>query len=315
MYEILGKRVIITGSESMVGKVVSKEIARLGGYVYRLPHSHFDLTDWQQTNNAFSDIRGDVLIHLAAYNGNIEFNKKYPFDIYYRTAQIGLNCLKAAAENGVKKIVSLISSCAYPDLGNQTLKEKDFWLGEPNKSVSAHGYAKRSILEFGQQIKKQFDIDCIGVVVNTIYGPNDSYDENKTKVVGSLIKKFTEAKKNNSDFIELWGTGEARREFIYCEDVARYLPLAIRDYENSEYPINIGSGTDYTIKELAEIVKLVVGFKGNIKWNNGPDGQMKKLLDNTRMKQLWGELDFVPLGPGITQTVEWYNAQYNSSNN
>lgn len=309
MQEIEDKRIIITGPDSMVGLAVSSELKRRGAFVYKLPHKHFNLLDWNVTNNAFADIKGDILVHLAAVNGNIGYNAKYPFDIYYNTSQIGLNCLRAAAENGVKKIVSLISSCAYPDLGDKILEEKDFWQGEPNKSVSAHGYAKRTILEFGQQVKKQFDIDCIGVVVNTIYGENDSYDENKTKVVGGMIKRFSEAKKNKDKSIECWGSGNVKREFIYVQDVAKYLPLAIRDYDDSHYPINIGSGQEYSIKELAETIKNIVGFDGDIIWNTSkPDGQMRKLLCNRRMKELWGDLEFTNLDNGILKTMESYNA-------
>jgi len=307
-------RIVLTGSNSMLG-IASKKYLENYYYVYSIPHSHFDLLDYNITKKAFSDVNCEYLIHLAAHNGNIDYNKKYPYDIYFITTQIGLNCLRAVVETGIKKVVSIISSCAYPDMGNRTLYEYDFWNGEPNISVNAHGFAKRTILEFGRQINKQHGIPCVGMVVNTCYGPNDNYSLEKTKVVGSFIKKFIDAKNNDDKEVVCWGSGKARREFIYCEDVGKYVNIVLNHYDDSDYPINIGAGIDYSIKELAEIISGAVGYKGKIVWDTSrPDGQMSKLLDNRRMKSIFGNLEFTSLEEGINKTVEWYVKHYCANN-
>ncbi len=311
MYEISDKRILITGGESMLGRAIGKRLTEMDALVFPVRHKDVDLLNYYDVQRLFRDIKPTYTIHCAGWNGNISFNKQYPSDIYFQTMQLGLNVLKAGIATGVKKVVSLISSCAYPDLGNQSLKETDFWNGEPNRSVDAHGFAKRGILEFGRQITKQYQIPCVGMCVNTCYGEYDNFSVEKTKVVGGLIKKFSDAKKNGDPYVECWGTGKAKREFIFAEDVGRYLPLVLQDYDDSEYPINVGSGKEYEIRELAKLVKEVVGYEGDIKWDaTKPDGQMSKLLDNTCMKALWGDLQFTDLDSGISSTVEWYNSNF-----
>lgn len=316
MFLIKDKRILVTGGESMLGRNIDAKLLDLDALVFPVSHKSNDLLNYNDVFHLFDSVRPHYVIHCAGYNGNIDFNKRYPVNIYGQTMQMALNVFNVATKFNVKKIVSLISSCAYPDLGNQALKEKDFWNGEPNRSVDAHGFAKRGILEFGRQITKQYQIPCVGMCVNTCYGPYDNFSVEKTKVVGGLIKKFSEAKKNNDPYVECWGTGRAKREFIFAEDVGRYLPLVLQDYDDSEYPTNIGSGKEYEIRELAEKVKTAVGYEGEIKWDTSkPDGQMSKLLDNSRMKELWGDLEFTGLEEGIERTVEWYEDKYNSSIN
>lgn len=316
MYEISDRRILITGGESMLGRAISKRLIEMDALVFPSSHKSTNLLELDEVVSLFESVRPHYVIHCAGFNGNIGFNKQYPTQIYCRTMQMALNVLDLSIVYKVKKVVSLISSCAYPDLGDKSLKEIEFWLGEPNRSVDAHGFAKRGILEFGRQINKQFDIPCVGMCVNTCYGPYDNFSVEKTKVVGGLIKKFSEAKKNGDPYVECWGTGKAKREFIFAEDVGRYLPLVLRDYDDSEYPINIGSGKEYEIRELAEKVKSAVGYEGEIRWDTSkPDGQMSKLLDNLCMRTLWGNLEFTELDEGIQKTVEWYNAEHNSSNN
>lgn len=315
MYEISDRRILITGGESMLGRAISKRLIEMDALVFPVSHRKNDLLNYNDGFHLFNAVRPHFIIHCAGYNGNIGFNKKYPVEIYGQTMQMAINVFDLATKFDVKKVVSLISSCAYPDLGDIALKETDFWNGEPNRSVDAHGFAKRGILEFGRQIYKQYQIPCVGMCVNTCYGPHDNFSVEKTKVVGGLIKKFSEAKKNGNSYVECWGTGKAKREFIFAEDVGRYLPLVLRDYDDSEYPINIGSGKEYEIRELAEKVKAAVGYEGEIRWDTTkPDGQMSKLLDNSWMKRLWGDLEFTELDEGIQKTVEWYNAEHNSSN-
>jgi len=306
------KVVIVTGPDSMIGRALISELKKLGSFVYAIPHTHFDLLDFKATKDVFKQIGANYVFHLAGYNGNIKFNSLYPADIFYRTSQLGLNVLKASQETGVEKTCCLISSCAYsPDY---PLSETDFFKGSPHESVEAHGFAKKILVEYGRQIKKQYGMDCINVCVNHVYGPYDSFDPNKTKVMGSLIRKFHDAKQNNEEYVELWGAGNVFREFIYVSDVAKYLPVAFEKYNDSFNLLNIASGEEISIKELAGLVKEATGFNGEIRWNGSDDGQKRKLLQNSKMKNILGELEFTPMSQGIKQTVEWYENFVCSSN-
>lgn len=315
MYEISGRRILITGGESMLGRAIGAKLTEMDASVFPLSHRDYDLLDLDCTFTAFESIRPHYVIHCAGFNGNIGFNEKYPADIYGKTMLMAINVLEASVGYKVDKVVSLISSCAYPDLGGKPLKETDFWAGEPNRSVDAHGFAKRGIMEYGRQIVKQHGIMCIGMCVNTCYGPHDNFSVEKTKVVGGLIKKFSEAKKNGDPYVECWGTGKAKREFIFSEDVGKYLPLVLQKCNHYSYPTNVGSGKEYEIRELAEKVKKAVGYEGEIKWDTTkPDGQMSKLLDNTMIRRLCSNLEFTELDEGLERTVDWY-VKHNSSNN
>ena len=213
----------------------------------------------------------------------------------------------------MEKVVSLISSCAYPDLGEESLSECDFWNGSPNNSVDAHGFAKRTLLEYGRQLDKEYNMVCVGMIVNTCYGPYDSYNINKTKVIGGLINKIATAKRNNDKSITCWGTGKPKREFVYCNDVGKYLLLVLANYDDSNEPINIGSGMDYTIKQVVDAIAEKFKFTGEILWTNKNDGQMRKLLDNSKMNSLFGHLQFTSLNEGLDKTIEWYETFYNNS--
>lgn len=305
------RRVVVTGPHSMIGGSLCKQLVRLGANIFPLPHEAYNLLDWDTTFKSFNNISPDFCFHLASYNGNINFNKEYPETIFYRTAQIGLNVLRACIETKIKKVCSLISSCSYsPDY---PLDEDLFFDGKPHDSVEGHGFAKKMIVEYGRQIHKQHNIDCINVCVNHVYGPYDSIDLTKTKVMMALIKKFTDAKHADTEYVELWGTGQPKREFIYVDDVAKYLCLAFEKYNDSFKLLNIGSKTEISIKDLAELVKKTVGFQGDIRWNGWPDGQNSKLLENHKMKKILGDLEFTPIEEGIQKTVEWYeNFVYNS---
>ena len=289
------KRIIITGPDSMIGKAIRKEAEEKGHVVYPVTHSEHDLCSYDETASVFKETSPDYCIHLASLNGNISFNNKYPSDIFYTTSQIGLNVLNCCQRFGVKKVVSLISSCAYPDTGG-LLKERNFWDGEPNPTVDAHGFSKRLLLEYSRQLYKQHGLVSVGVVVNTCYGPHDNFDINKTKVMGGLIKRFIDAEKNEDPEV-----------FIYSDDVGKHTVGVLEKYNDPNYPINIGCGKDVSIKELAEMIKQEVGYQGSLIWDDSrPDGQMRKLLDNTKMKRHFGELSFTPLHAGIHKTIKWY---------
>lgn len=305
-------KILLTGSKSMIGRAIIKFNNNNDIDIYEDGH-RYDLTQLDNVDQLFKETRPTHVIHLASLNGNISFNNKYPADIFYTTTTIAMNVLQMSYKYNVKKVLSTISSCSYPD-GKDILIEEDFWSGEPHGSVDAHGFAKRSILEFGRQLYKQHGLVSIGMCLNTCYGPYDNFDLTKTKVMGSLIKKFIDARNNNLPSVEIWGTGKPKREFIYCDDVAKMVFMILKKYSDPFYPINIGSGKDISIADLAILIKDIVKFNGKIIFNTSkPDGQIKKLLSNAKMEKYFGPQEFITLSDGIERTISWYESKHYST--
>ena len=199
-----------------------------------------------------------------------------------------------------------MTSCAYPDTGMEVLHEKDFWNGQPNKTIRAHGVAKRILQAASEAYLDQYKFNSVSVCVTNLYGPNDTFNLFRTKVVGALIRKFVEAKQEDEQEVECWGTGNPKREFMYVDDAANAIVQALQKYEEQDQPLNIGTGQDITIKELVEYISDAVEYHGGVVWNTEkPDGQMKKLLSVDRMKEI---IQITPMSvkEGIQKTVDWY---------
>ncbi len=268
----------------------------------------------KQTLSVFKKYKPTYCVHSAGYNGNIQFNQTYPADIFANTAQMGLNILKSCQINGVQKVVSLVSSCAYPST-NDIMKEENFWNGKPDNSVNAHGFSKRILLEYGIQLYKQYKLNNVCMICNTAYGPYDSYDLDKTKVVGAVIKKIVDAKMNHLNTVTFWGDGSPRRELIYCEDVAKCCEQVLFHYNDSLLPINVGTGIDISIHDLVILISNIVNYNGGIIWDTSKiNGQHRKLLDVSKMKKCFS-IDFTPIYQGLQQTIEWYKNNLVGLNN
>lgn len=307
MLQLADSTIGITGSDSMIGRAVASELVKRFGesvHIQKIPHSKYDLLHQLEASYAVRDC--DFVFHCAGYNGNIMFNRTFPFNIFSRTTIMAMNVLGACYLNGVQKVVSPLASCAYPDV--DVLYEHEFWDGAPNETVEAHGLAKRNILALCRQIYRDDpQFKYVTTVFNTCYGPHDSFDVNKTKVVGGLISKFVEAVETKSEVVECWGSGAPRRELIYVDDAAAGMVDTMLYYDDPRLPLNIGANTDTSIKELAETIADICGFAGKIEWNTEkPDGQFRKLLNNTRMTELLPSREFTPLRTGLEKTIEWY---------
>lgn len=299
-------KVLVTGGSSMIGRATIKFLKERGFEVLAPNSVELDLLIEEVSDSYFVKNRDfKYVIHLAGFNGGIQFNKQYPYGIYTTNTYMLLNLFDNIPD--VDRVFSIIASCAYPDNGDEVLQEKDFWNGLPNKTVDCHGLAKRNLHAISMQVNKQagYNKAVCGVLTNC-YGPYDSYREEKTKVVGGMIKRFCEAEENNREKITCWGTGKPRRELMYAED-AGWLIANIFDKNIDEDLINIGTGTDISIKDLASVVKEKTGYKGEIEWDTTkPDGQMKKLLDNSKIKKYLPEYSPTPIDIGIEKTVKWY---------
>jgi nucleoside-diphosphate-sugar epimerase len=299
-------KVLVTGASSMIGRPTC-DLLEEQYEVDKVLHCETDLLSLVETKKRFAQFKPDYVIALQGYNGGINFNKLLPATIFERTTEMALNVLTCCSMFNVKKVVTVLTSCAYPNTG-QPLKEEEFLSGVPHESVMCHAYAKRNLFLYGLLLNKQYGLNVVSCIFNNCYGPYDSFDLEKTKVVGALIRKFIEAKENNSDKVVIWGTGNQRRELLYSRDAAKGLVTLLNEYNDVKTPINIGSGTDYSIKELAVTIKNVVGYEGELFFDTSkPDGQMSKVLDVSKMNKLFPYLDvYTPIEKGLKETVKWF---------
>jgi len=298
-------KILVTGPSSMIGREVIKSLKKRGTYdIYPVYHEDCDLTNQQDTDNIFNKICPDYVIHLAGFNGGIEFNRLYPEQIFEKTSRMAINVLSACRMIKPKKILSVLPSCSYPDTSNEILEEKDLWNGLPNKSVDCHGLSKRILHAYSLQLRKK-NINAICCVLTNCFGPFDKFDKQRAKVVGSLIKKFVDAEEGDLEVVDCWGTGAPLREFMFAPDAGEAIVQALEHYER-ETPLNIGSNIEVSIKELVECIVKVVGYKGECNWmTDKQDGQMRKLLDTKTMREKL-KVPITPLEDGITETVNWY---------
>ena len=306
MIDIKDSKILVTGGEGFLGSALCEKIVEHGATPIVLKHEEVNLHDLQAIIHFLTATKPDFCIHAAGYNGGIEFNRMYPADILYSNTVMGLNLHHACEYVGVKKILSIMTSCAYPDTGMDLLKEETFWDGLPNKTIRAHGIAKRILQVASEAYNDQYELNASTVCVTNLYGPRDTFNLVRTKVVGALIRKFVEAKNEEDETVECWGTGAPMREFMYVYDAAEAIIQALQSYDDHSQPLNIGTGKDISIKELVEYISNAVDYKGEVFWNTEkPDGQMKKLLDTTRMKE-YINISPVEVEEGIKKTVEWY---------
>lgn len=253
------------------------------------------------------------MIHLAAFSGSMHFNQLYPSKTFEDNIRIGLNVFSAwQITTSGSKAINVIPSCAYPDL--PVLTESDLWSGPCNITIESHGLARRCIEAYTRQLNKEGN-NIITCVVNNSFGPHDSFDVHKTKVVGALIAKFVKAVDENLKEVTCFGTGKPLREFIYCKDVAKCLLQAMDTYDDKFEPLNITSGHEISIKDLAEKIAAITGFTGDIIWT-GPqdDGQNQKKLSTDKMSK-YIDIEFTPINTALKETIDWYKDNKNAWNN
>lgn len=304
MIDINGEKVLVTGGSSMIGSAVIESLQNKGAFVIAPTHEECDLLVYDDTARMIDFHNPKYVVHCAGWNGGIKFNKDYPASIFFRTATMALNVLNCCARYNVDKVVSIISSCAYPDLGNIELSESNLWNGLPNNTVECHGLSKRILHAYGRQLSKQYNIKCISAILTNCYGIGDSFNPDKTKVVGAIINKIVHAKQHGLDEVICWGTGRPLRELMFSADAGEAITQTLLkcDYEL----MNIGSDIEVSIKELTEIVAKLVGYKGKITWDSTkPDGQMRKKLD-TSLMNLTIDFKRTSIEEGLKQTIDWY---------
>lgn len=304
---LANKRVLVTGGAGFLGKQVVAKLEERGCQKIFVPRSKdIDLARWDNCTRAVEDT--DVVIHLAAKVGGIGYNQTYPASLFYDNAIMGIQMMEAARQEAVEKFVALGTVCAYPKFTRVPFKEEDLWNGYPEETNAPYGLAKKMLLVQSQAYRRQYGFNAIFLLPVNLYGPGDNFDLESSHVIPALIRKFTEAVRDNRREVEVWGTGEVSREFLYVEDAAEAIVLATERYNKPE-PVNIGAGFEIKIKDLVKLIADVTGFKGEIRWDRSkPDGQPRRRLDVSKAKQEFGFEAKVDFGEGLKRTIEWYRS-------
>jgi GDP-L-fucose synthase len=305
-----GKRVTVTGGAGFLGSHLVRRLDRLGAQVFVPRQRDYNLTTLDACLRCLLEHPCDMLFHAAAYYGGIGINVAEPARLYYSNLVMGASLMEAARLAQVEKFVAIGTACSYPGYLEGHLKEEDLWAGPCHASVVNYGLTKKMMAVQAQAYKRQYGLDSIHLILTNLYGPGDSYNPERSHVVAALVRKWVEAELAGAPSVEVWGTGKPIREFIYVEDCADAIILAAERYNDTALPLNIGTGIGTSIRDLAQTIHAVSGYRGKVVWNaDKPDGALMKVLDVARMQQaLEGWTPPTDLKSGLARTIAWYRA-------
>jgi len=297
--------ILVAGGTGLAGSAIVRELGRVNKKVIGISSKEVNLLDRAKTFSYIKDLKPNVIIDAAAKVGGVGSNNAFPVEFLSQNLQIQSNLMDAAHEAKVEKFVFLGSSCIYPRNCAQPIKEDYLLTGELEQTNSAYAVAKIAGIELIKSYRKEYGYSWISVMPTNLYGPNDNFDLENSHVLPALIRKFVEAKRNNSPEVVLWGSGTPLREFLHVDDLAKAILVCLVKYDDSQQ-INIGSGDEISIKDLGQKIANLTGFTGKVVWDsNRPDGTPRKVLDSTKINKL-GWKPSITLDQGIAATVEWY---------
>ena len=303
-----GRRVVVTGGNGFLGRVVVRNLADRGADVVAPTHDQFDLVVPGAADRMLAEHRPTHLIHLAARVGGIGYNLVDPARLYFDNLMMGTHVIEAARAAGTEKTVLLGTVCSYPKFTPVPFKEESFWDGYPEETNAPYGIAKKAHLVHATVNAQQYGQKFAYLIPTNLYGPGDKFHPDVSHVIPALIKKCVEAREAGAAHIDVWGTGSASREYLYVEDAARAIVMAAESHEGVE-PINLGSDREITIRETAETIAEVTGFTGELKWDaSKPDGQPRRRIDPARAERVLGWTASMDFRDGLRATVEWYLA-------
>ncbi len=307
MLDLKNKKVIVTGGAGFLGKFVVRKLDERGCKNIFIPIiEEYDLRDVNVIKRMYASAKADIVIHLAATVGGIGANLGKPGSYFYDNLIMGIQLIEQARVNDIEKFVVIGTICAYPKITPVPFREENLWNGYPDEITGPYGLAKKMLLVQSQAYRQQYGFNSIFLLPVNLYGPGDNFDPKFSHVVPALIRKFYEAKINDTGEVIVWGTGKATREFIYAEDCAEGIVKAAQSYDKPE-PVNIGTGIETPIKDLAEKIKDLIGYKGDIVWDSSkPDGQPRRCLDVSRAAKEFGFKAKTNFDEGLKKTIGWY---------
>ena len=305
-------RILVTGATGFLGRHLMPVLReRYGEAVEGVGSRDYDLMDPPQVVRMFRDRRPEVVVHLAAYSGGIGANRTLPADFYYQNTLLTALVFEQAARFKIRKLLYTMGGCSYPAKGRSPISEDQMWEGYPQPESAGYSAAKKMGLVASTSYRIQHGLNSVVLIPGNMYGEFDNFRNEESHVVPAMLRRYFEAKRNGVPRVTMWGTGLPQRDFVYAGDVARCIPYFIENYDSSA-PVNLSTSTATPIRELAETIKDVVGYPGEIVWDTTkPDGQMVKIFDNARMRSL-GLACSTPLRDGLKRTADWLAANYDT---
>jgi GDP-L-fucose synthase len=308
MKSLIGKRITVTGGSGFLGRFVLDRLERHGAADIFVPRKRaYDLCQREQVARLYDDSQPQILIHLAATVGGIGANRSNPGKFFYENMAMGLHVLEEARRyQGIEKLVIVGTTCSYPKHTPTPFREDDLWNGYPEETNAPYAIAKKALMVMAVGYREQYGLNSIYLIPANLYGPGDNFDPETSHVIPALIRKFVEATETGASSVEVWGTGEVSREFLYVEDAAEGIVLATLRYDGMN-PVNLGTGSEIRIRDLADEIRSLVGYKGDVTWNRSqPDGQPRRRLDVQKADDEFGFHARTDLREGLGKTVTWY---------
>jgi GDP-L-fucose synthase len=301
------RRVMVTGGAGFLGSFLVERLQQRGCPMVIVPRRvDYDLRDKIAIRRLLHETQPDIVIHLASSSGGIGANLENPAPFFYDNAVMGIELIEQSRQYGVEKFVAIGTVCSYPKFTPVPFREAALWDGYPEETNAAYGLAKKMLLVQAQAYRAQYGVDAIYLIPVNLYGPRDHFDPRRSHVIPAMIAKCEQARKEGKEEIVLWGTGKPTREFLYVEDCAEGILLATERYHSPE-PVNLGSGVEISIQDLASLIMHLTGFSGAVIWDSSrPDGQPRRLLDTSRALNAFGFRATTSLEGGLVRTIEWY---------
>ncbi len=305
------RKIVVTGGAGFLGRYVTQRLRDYRGTEVIVPRSRdYDLIEGKQVKRLLDDTCPDMVIHLAAVVGGIGHNQKNPGRFFYDNLMMGTQLIEQSRQRGVKKFVAIGTVCAYPKFTSVPFCEDDLWNGYPEETNAPYGLAKKMMLVQAQSYRQQYGFNAIFLLPANLYGPGDNFDLKTSHVIPALIRKCVEARRSGAKVVEAWGTGNVSREFLYVEDCAEGIVKATRYYDAGDC-VNLGTGNEIRIRDLARMIAQMTGFDGEIKWQpDKPDGQPRRRLDVSRAFEKFGFRAQTTLEEGLKKTIAWYERSF-----
>ena len=307
------KKIVITGASGFFGRNLISFIKDQGldvrNDILPIRSKEYDLRCKDQAVEALNG--AEIVINLASNVGGIGYNRDFPGTLFYDNITMGVNVIESCRINKVKKLIQIGTVCSYPKIPPHIpFRESDLWEGFPEETNAPYGIAKKALIAMGDAYKAQYGMSIINLIVVNLYGPGDNFDPRSSHVIPALIRKFLDAKNKKVEKVQLWGSGNASREFLYVSDAAKGVLMATERY-SGVYPVNLGSGMEITIRKLAETIAEIIGYEGSVEWDaTMPDGQPRRYLDTSLAWKEFGFKADTDFNMGLRRTIEWYEENY-----